>query len=75
MAISLGYKMHTNIWKALKKRGKAICTAIGKYNKLASQMNPPAPTLEWKDIVNYTFISEFDMLHHMYLCADILSRP
>ena len=72
---SLGYKMRTNIWKALKKRGKAICTAISKYNKLASQMNPPAPTLEWKDIVNYTFISEFDMLHHMYSHADILSCP
>jgi len=57
-----GYKMRTSIWKALKRRGKAIRTALDKYNKLAMQMNPPAPILDWKNIVNYTFVSEFKIL-------------
>jgi hypothetical protein len=61
-----GYKMRKSIWKALKQRGKAIRTAIDKYNKLVSQMKPPAPTLDWKNVVNYTFISKFEILQHSY---------
>jgi len=59
----------------LKWRGTAIRTAIDKYNKLATQMRPPAQTLDWKNIVNYTFVSEFDILQHTYSGADIASRP
>ena len=70
-----GYKMRTSIWKALKRRGKAIRTAIDKYNKLAATLDPPAPTLDWKNVVNYTFISEFDLLRHSYSRTDINSRP
>ncbi|OCH91902.1 hypothetical protein OBBRIDRAFT_727825, partial [Obba rivulosa] len=62
----LGYKMRTSIWKALKTRGKAIRSALKKYNKLALQMDPPAPILEWKNILNYTFVSEFDLLRHSH---------
>ena len=67
--------MRMSIWKALKWRGAAICTAIDKYNKLATQMRPPALTLDWKNIVNYTFISEFEILRHTYSHADIASCP
>jgi len=70
-----GYKMRTSIWKALKWRGKAIRTAIDKYNKLTINMNPLAPLLDWKNIVNYTFISEFKILWHSYSCADLTSHP
>jgi len=67
--------MCTSIWKALKRRGKAIQTAIDKYNKLATSLDPPAPMLDWKNVVNYTFISEFDLLWHSYSRTDINSRP
>lgn len=67
--------MRTSIWKALKARGKAIRSALSKYNALAAQMVPPAPTLEWKDVVNYSFISEFDLLHHAQTQADVSKKP
>jgi hypothetical protein len=67
--------MRTSIWKALKRRGEAIRTALNRYNKLAAAMNPPAPVLDWKDVVNYTFISEFDMLRHTYSRSDITQKP
>lgn len=44
-----GYKMHTQIWKALKVRAKTIWKAMKKYNALALAMVPPTPVLQWKD--------------------------
>lgn len=39
-------------------------------------MEPPAPHLEWNDIVNYGFISEFDLLKLAYSQhPEILSKP
>jgi len=38
-------------------------------------MNPPAPILDWKNIVNYTFVSEFEILRHSYSRTDLASRP
>ena len=70
-----GYKMRTSIWKALKRRSNTICSAISRYNQLASQMNPPAPALDWKNVVNYAFVSEFDILRHAYSRVDITSCP
>lgn len=59
----------------MKTRSKAIRTALKKYNALASKMDPPAPILQWKDVMNYAFISEFDLLHHAYSHKDISQRP
>jgi hypothetical protein len=67
--------MRTNIWKALKHRGKAIRAVLQKYNKLAGRMNPPAPILDWKDIVNYTFVSIFEILCHSYARSNVSSKP
>ena len=67
--------MRTSIWKALKRHSAAIRTAIDKYNKLTMQMRPPALMLDWKNIINYTFVSEFKILWHTYSCADIASCP
>src|SRR5882762_944439 len=67
--------MRTSIWKALKCHGKAICVAFDKYNKLVIQMNLPAPTLDWKNVVNYTFVSEFEILRHSYSHVDPASCP
>ncbi|KAI0083349.1 hypothetical protein BDY19DRAFT_987928 [Irpex rosettiformis] len=74
-ASGMSYKLRTSIGKAMKTRSKAIHNALKKYNVLASQMNPPAPILEWKDVMNYTFVSEFDLLHHMYSHKDISQLP
>ncbi|PSS29557.1 hypothetical protein PHLCEN_2v2956 [Hermanssonia centrifuga] len=71
----MGYKLRTHIGKAMKTRGKAIRTALSKYNKLAVLMEPKAPTLQWKDIVNYTFIAEFDLLRNSHSHQDITSKP
>lgn len=35
-------------------------------------MNPPRPNISWKDIADYGFLAEFDLLCHS--CADIRSN-
>ncbi|KAK7676309.1 hypothetical protein QCA50_020726 [Cerrena zonata] len=66
-----GYKLRRSIWKALKTRGKAIRNALKAYNALAVKMAPPAPQLEWKEVVNYGFVSEFELLRHTYAHGDV----
>lgn len=58
----------------MKTRSKAIRTALKKYNDLAAKMDPPAPILQWKDVMNYAFIGEFDLLHHAYSHDNISQR-
>ncbi|KAG1794598.1 uncharacterized protein HD556DRAFT_1431927 [Suillus plorans] len=71
-----GYKLCVHIGKAIKTRSKAIQSALTEYNQLASSMEPPAPHLEWNDIVNYGFVSEFDLLKLAYSQhPEILSKP
>ncbi|KAI0087463.1 hypothetical protein BDY19DRAFT_892990 [Irpex rosettiformis] len=74
-ASGMSYKLCMSIGKAMKARSKAIHTALKKYNTLASQMNHPAPILQWKNVMNYTFMSEFDLLHHIYSHQDISQLP
>lgn len=38
-------------------------------------MTPPAPCLEWNDIVHYGLLSEFELLKHSHLQQDILCKP
>jgi hypothetical protein len=63
--------MRTHIWKALRARSVAIKNSLKRYNELAATMDPPAPTLEWKNVVTYSFVAEFDLLRHHYSIADI----
>ncbi|KAG1851168.1 hypothetical protein F4604DRAFT_1934181 [Suillus subluteus] len=71
-----GYKLRMHIGKAIKTRSKAIQSALAEYNELALSMQPPAPHLEWNDIVNYGFISEFELLKLAYSQhPEILSKP
>ncbi|KAG2117740.1 hypothetical protein DEU56DRAFT_874074 [Suillus clintonianus] len=58
----LGYKLRTQISTALKSRATAIQNALTRYNKYASQLNPPRPPLQWEQIVDYSFLAEFDLL-------------
>ncbi|KAG2087520.1 uncharacterized protein F5147DRAFT_748517 [Suillus discolor] len=70
-----GYKLRVHISKAIKARSKAIRNALDKYNKLAPSMQPPAPQLTWNDIVNYGFLSEFELLKHSHSQQDVLHKP
>ena len=39
----------------------------------AAKLTPPRPPLSWKDIVDYSFLAEFDLLRHSR--EDILHQP
>ncbi|KAG2032711.1 hypothetical protein BDR03DRAFT_873438, partial [Suillus americanus] len=58
----LGYKLRTQISTALKTRATAIRNAIQRYNKYAALLNPPRAPLQWEQIVEYSFLAEFDLL-------------
>ncbi|KAJ7745632.1 hypothetical protein B0H14DRAFT_3097129 [Mycena olivaceomarginata] len=68
-----GYKMRLHIAKALQARSKAIRNAIERYNKVALSMEPPMPTLDWDQVVNYGFLGDFDLLRDT--TDSISSRP
>lgn len=70
-----GYKLRVHIGKAIKAWSKAITSALNEYNDLAPLMTPPAPCLEWNDIVHYGLLSEFELLKHSHLQQDILCKP
>ncbi|KAJ7049089.1 hypothetical protein C8F01DRAFT_1094008 [Mycena amicta] len=55
-------KWRKHIAKALQVRSKAIRAALERYNTAATAMLPSKPTLSWEQVVNYTFLSDFDLL-------------
>lgn len=57
-----GYKLRQQIAKALQRRSEAIRKAIKRYNKEAIALNPSRPAITWKEIVDYSILSEFDLL-------------
>ncbi|KAK0207394.1 hypothetical protein IW262DRAFT_1302739 [Armillaria fumosa] len=58
-----GYKMRKHIGKALQARSKAIHTALAQYNAAAAAaLKPPRPLLQWEQVVEYAFLSDFDLL-------------
>ncbi|KAG2738887.1 hypothetical protein P692DRAFT_201842716 [Suillus brevipes Sb2] len=59
-----GYKLRQQIGKALQRRSEAIRNAIKRYNIQAVALNPPRPKISWKDIADYSFLGEFDLLRH-----------
>lgn len=54
--------MRKHIAKALQARSKAVKTAIASYNAAAEAMTPQMPTLDWEQVVEYAFLSDFDLL-------------
>ncbi|KAG1727456.1 uncharacterized protein EDB91DRAFT_1239525 [Suillus paluster] len=58
------YKLCQQIRKALQHCSEAICNAINWYNTQAAALNLPHPKLSWKDIAEYSFLGEFDLLCH-----------
>lgn len=46
----------------MKTRSKAIQTAINVYNDAAAALHPPRQTITWEQVVEYSFLGEFDLL-------------
>ena len=58
----VGYSLRMHIAGALQKRSQAVRTALNQYNTVAKALQPPCPPLKWEDVVEYAFISDFDLL-------------
>jgi len=69
--LALGYKLRQQIGKALQRRSDAIRNAINRYNAQAASLNPPRPKISWKDIVEYSFLGEFDLLRDSWTPLNI----
>lgn len=54
--------MRKHIGKALQTRSAAIHTALDHYNTAALAVTPPCLTLKWEEVVEYVFLSDFDLL-------------
>ncbi|KAJ7799758.1 hypothetical protein B0H14DRAFT_3092767 [Mycena olivaceomarginata] len=57
-----GYKLCKHIAKALQARSRAVRTALMKYNEAAANLDVPREPLTWEEVVNYSFLAEFDLL-------------
>ncbi|KAJ7736059.1 hypothetical protein B0H14DRAFT_3097554 [Mycena olivaceomarginata] len=57
-----GNELRKHIAKALQTRSKTIRTALGRYNAAATSLDPPRRTLKWEEVVEFTFLSDFDLL-------------
>ncbi|KAJ7193902.1 hypothetical protein GGX14DRAFT_587219 [Mycena pura] len=68
-----GYKLRKHIAKALQARSKAVRTALEAYNQAAGALDPPRPELSWEVVVEYAFLSEFNLLR--FSRRDIRAEP
>jgi hypothetical protein len=50
-----------------------IRNAINHYNTQVAKLTPPRPPLSWKEIVEYSFLGEFDALRHS--TRDVHDKP
>ncbi|KAG1848568.1 hypothetical protein F4604DRAFT_1547399, partial [Suillus subluteus] len=67
-----GYKLRQQISTALQWHSEAIRNAINQYNMQAVALTPLHLKILWKDIADYSFLGEFDLLRHSH--ADIRSN-
>ncbi|EPS93141.1 hypothetical protein FOMPIDRAFT_131399 [Fomitopsis schrenkii] len=68
-----GYKMREKITQALKARAEAIKKALNRHNEHALKLQPPRPTLSWKEIVEMAAVADFDLLRETR--EDIRKQP
>ena len=59
---TVGYALRKHIAEALQKRSAAVRTALDQYNAAAKALRPPRTTLKWEEVVEYAFLSDFDLL-------------
>ncbi|KAJ6482202.1 hypothetical protein C8R47DRAFT_1073766 [Mycena vitilis] len=60
--VSTRYKLRRHFAKALQTRSRTIRTALARYNDAAVALDPPQRVLSWNDVVEYTFLADFDIL-------------
>lgn len=46
----------------MKTRSQAVRQALQRYNDAAKKLKPPRAALQWEEVVEYAFLSEFDIL-------------
>lgn len=71
---SLGYKLRQAIGKGLKSRSQAIRTAVTRYNDLAAALTPPAPSVDFTTLMEWTELQEFELLRHSR-AGDVRDQP
>ncbi|KAJ3870962.1 hypothetical protein F5051DRAFT_446861 [Lentinula edodes] len=54
--------MRKHIAKAMKTRSKSIQAAMKAYNEAAAALRPPCCIIQWEEVLDLTFLSEFDLL-------------
>ena len=59
--------------KALQVHSAAIQSTLDKYYSIAGTMHPCCHILKWEEVVEYAFLSDFDLL--MDGCQDISKLP
>ena len=68
-----GYKLRQHIAHSLQARSQGIKAALKRYNKAARAFSPPRPSLTWEEVVDYAFLSDFDLLRDAR--QDIRKQP
>lgn len=68
----IGYALCKHIAEALQKWSAAIRSSLDRYNAAARALRPPRTTLKWDDVVEYAFLSDFNLLRDTR--QDIWSR-
>ncbi|KAI6110291.1 hypothetical protein EDD16DRAFT_1694427 [Pisolithus croceorrhizus] len=64
-----GYKLQKHIAKALQTHSTTIKVTLDHYNKCTLAVQPPCQMLRWEQVIEYTFLADFDLLWDM--CEDI----
>lgn len=65
--------MRQHVGHALQARSGAIRTALVRYNSAAQELVPPRQTLEFDEVIEYAFLSDFDLLRDAR--QDVRERP
>ncbi|KAI6028091.1 hypothetical protein EDC04DRAFT_2869158 [Pisolithus marmoratus] len=60
--VGTGYKLRKHIAKALKACSAAIHTTLDWFNTAAHACSPPRRQLMFKEVVEYTFLTDFNLL-------------
>lgn len=55
--------MQKHLANALKSRSKSIQAAIKGYNKAAAALSPPRQSVSWEQVIDFTYLLEFNILH------------
>ncbi|QRW15389.1 hypothetical protein RhiLY_14388 [Ceratobasidium sp. AG-Ba] len=62
--VGTGYKLRQKINKSIYRREKATHSALERYNIAARALDPPRPTLTFKELVECAYVADFDFLRY-----------